>query len=82
MVDQSGADAECISEMHTRHGGQLINVFAAHEDTLGIVMANSVQETVFLGQETGRRAWVENECGESTEIGESHRSASNGEGIE
>lgn len=72
MVNHGNADAERISEMHRRHGGERIDIVSLHPDGLCIVAADAVEESILRGKKTWWHAWVEDEDTESHEVSESH----------
>lgn len=81
MVYHGAADTEGISEVHGWHSGQRVHVFALHPHRLPIVVAHAIEESVFLGKESRRHAWIEDEDYECKEICEGHGSANDGEGV-
>lgn len=77
MVDERAADGEGVAEVHGGHGGERVDVFAAHPHALCVIVAHCVEETVLFGEEARRHAGVEDEGHEGEEVGEGH-SASDG----
>lgn len=81
MIDKGTANSERVTKMHTRHSCKFVDVLAFHPDTLCIVTANRIKESVFFGKKPWWHTRVEDECGKSEEICEGHRSAGNGERV-
>lgn len=58
VVDPGAADDEGVGEVDAWHGGERVDVFAAHPDGLGVVATDGVEEAVFFGEKTWRHAGV------------------------
>ena len=82
VVDHRHADAEGVAKVHGRHGCKLVDVLAAHPYTLRIVVANSVEEAMFLREQARRHARVDDEGDKCTEVRQRHRPAGNSECVE
>lgn len=61
MVDQRNTNAECIAKMHRRHCSEGVDEIAFHEDGLAFVVADGVEEAVFLWKKTRRHARIDDE---------------------
>lgn len=79
VVHHRASDEERISEMHRGHGGERVDVVAFHPDALSVVVADGVQEAVFLRQEPGWHARVADEDNKGKEIRECHGSSDDSE---
>jgi len=68
MVEHGATNAEGVSKMHRRHCGKRIDVIPFHPHTLGIIMSDAVEESVFSWKETWRHARVADEYYKGKEI--------------
>lgn len=82
VVDHCCSDAEGISKMHARHRSESVNIIPLHPHALGIVVSNTIQETVLAGKQPWGHARVHDKYAEGDEVSERHRSADNGKSIE
>lgn len=78
MVDQRTADEERVAEMHRRHSGKGVDVFAFHPHALRIVVTDRVQKAVLRRQETRRHAGVKYEDRKGKEVREGYGAAHSG----
>ena len=81
MVDDCHADAEGVAKVHRWHRRQHVDEFPAHPDALCVVVADRVEEAVFLGEQAWRHAGVYDEGHESAEIRQRHGAAGGCKGV-
>ena len=81
MIHHCAANTECVPKMHGRHCSQRVDVFSLHPNALSVVMANTINKAVFRGKQSRWHTRVYNEDDESKEIGKSHCSSDDGEGV-
>lgn len=79
LVDEDAADAEGVSEMHAGHGGQLVDVLAAHEDAGGVLGIDRVDEAKLLGQQARRHARVDGKGEKGKHVEQRHGAADGAE---
>ena len=68
MIQHCTADDEGVAEMHRWHCGEGIDVIPFHPNTLTVVVANCVEETIFSRKETRWHAGVADEDNEGEEV--------------
>lgn len=68
VVEHGAADDEGVAEMHRRHGGEGVDVIAAHPDGRCVIVADGVEETVLWREEPGRHARVQGEGREGEKV--------------
>lgn len=77
VVEHRTTDAEGKSKMHRRYSGEGVDVFSAHPNALGVVMAHAIQEAVLSWKEPRGHTRVENKIGEGEKVGEGHSTSHN-----
>lgn len=75
MVDKRYPNHERVPKVHAWHGCEVVHEFAAHPNTLCVVTADSVDEAVFLREETRGHTWEECKNNESEPVAERHSAA-------
>ena len=80
MVHQRHANHEAVAKVHTRHGSKVVHKFTRHPHGLGVVAADSVDEAVFLREQTGRHAREEGKYGKGHPVAECYGAPYDGEG--
>jgi len=79
MKQHGAPNAESITEVHAGHRSQRIDNLAFHPNALSVVVSNSIQKAVTLGQQPRRHGRVECESDESKKIRQGECSASDRE---
>lgn len=81
VVHHCDADTEGVPKVHGWHGGKSVDVFPLHPNGLTVVVADAVEEAVFLGKKSRWHARVEDKDYERKEICKGHGSSDDGERV-